>query len=175
MTHHLLQPLLITALVVTEVGIWQLRIALATRGHKRVAAALGAMNALLSVAALAQVVTHMDRPANVAGYAVGVAMGVYLGIAADEWLATDWLEYRLYLDEDADLLASRLRELGWRVTQQPVVGPSGPADLLHVAVSSRRRQLLEHDLDRLAPLTPRTTSRLTITNPDVAPQASRAG
>ena len=67
------QPVLIAVMVVLEVAVWQVRVALATRGRKRIAAALGAVNAVISVVALGQVVTNLDRPANVAGYAVGVA------------------------------------------------------------------------------------------------------
>jgi uncharacterized protein YebE (UPF0316 family) len=79
-----LQPVLIAVLVVLEVAVWQVRVALATRGRKRSAAGLGAVNAVMSVVALGQVVTHLDRPANVAGYAIGVALGVYLGVVVDE-------------------------------------------------------------------------------------------
>ena len=75
------QPVLIAVLVVLEGAVWQVRVALATRGRKREAAALGAVNAVMSVVALGQVVTNLDRPANVAGYAIGVALGVYLGVA----------------------------------------------------------------------------------------------
>jgi uncharacterized protein YebE (UPF0316 family) len=75
-------PVLIAALVVLEVAVWQVRVALATRGRKRIAAPLGAVNAVISVVALGQVVTHLDRPENVAGYALGVAIGVYVGVAA---------------------------------------------------------------------------------------------
>ena len=80
------QPVLIAVLVVLEVAVWQVRVALATRGRKREAAALGAVNAVMSVVALGQVVTNLDRPANVAGYANGVALGVYLGVVVDEGL-----------------------------------------------------------------------------------------
>jgi len=41
---------------------------------------------VMSVVALGQVVTNLDRPANVAGYAIGVALGVYLGVVVDEGL-----------------------------------------------------------------------------------------
>ena len=78
-----LQPVLIAVLVVLEVAVWQVRVALATRGRKRSAAGLGAVNAVMSVVALGQVVTHLDRPANVAGYAIGVALGVYLGVVVE--------------------------------------------------------------------------------------------
>ena len=80
------QPVVIALMVVLEVAVWQVRVALATRGRKRIAAALGAVNAVISVVALGQVVTNLDRPANVAGYAIGVALGVYLGVVVDEGL-----------------------------------------------------------------------------------------
>ena len=53
------QPTLIAVLVVIEVAVWQVRVALATRGRKQVAALLGAVNAVLSVAAIGQVVTNL--------------------------------------------------------------------------------------------------------------------
>jgi uncharacterized protein YebE (UPF0316 family) len=83
MTTVILEPLLITVLVVIEVAVWQVRVAMANRGRKQVAAGLGAVNAVISVVALGQVVTHLDRPANVVGYALGVAAGVYLGVVLD--------------------------------------------------------------------------------------------
>jgi hypothetical protein len=82
----LVQPVLIGALVVVEVAVFHLRVALAARGRRSGATALGALNAVISVAALGQVLTNLDRPLNVLGYAVGVAVGVYLGCVADDRL-----------------------------------------------------------------------------------------
>jgi uncharacterized protein YebE (UPF0316 family) len=79
----MLQPVLIALLVIVEVGVFHLRVALAARGRRTAAAALGAVNAVISVAALGQVFTNLDRPLNVVGYAVGVSVGVYLGCVAD--------------------------------------------------------------------------------------------
>lgn len=169
MNHSHVEPLLIAALVVTEVAVWQLRVALAARGRKRTAAALGAVNALLSVVALARVVTHMERPANVAGYAAGVAVGVYLGILADERLARDPLEYRVLVQDDGELLADRLRQHGWAVTRQVAAGANGPAAVLHVVLDAGAASRLDRDLDRLAPYGSRVRSRL-----HVPPPADRA-
>jgi len=83
---HLVQPVLIALLVIVEVGVFHLRVALAGRGHRSGATALGAVNAVISVAALGQVLTNLDRPLNVVGYAVGVSIGVYLGCVADDRL-----------------------------------------------------------------------------------------
>jgi uncharacterized protein YebE (UPF0316 family) len=83
---HLVQPVLIGLLVIVEVAVFHLRVALAARGRRSGATALGAVNAVISVAALGQVLTNLDRPLNLVGYAVGVAVGVYLGCVADDRL-----------------------------------------------------------------------------------------
>ena len=105
------QPAIIAVLVVLEVAVWQVRVALATRGRKRSAAVLGAVNAVLSVAAIGQVVTNLDRPANIAGYAFGVAVGVYLGVIVDARFAGDPVEYRVVLPgEDVETAARTARQ-----------------------------------------------------------------
>ena len=140
--------------------MWQLRVALATKGRRRSAAVLGAVNAVISVAALAQVLTHLDRPGNVAGYAVGVAIGVYLGCAADERLAGDPIEQRVVVPGNGAELATQLRARGWPVTVQAATGLRGPAAVLFVAVDAARGAEVERDLTRLAPEAFRTSSRL---------------
>ena len=132
------QPVVIALMVVLEVAVWQVRVALSTRGRKRIAAALGAVNAVISVVALGQVVTNLDRPANVVGYAVGVAVGVYLGVVADGRFAGDPVEYRVVLPGDGAASAAELRARGWPVTVQHAVGLTGPATVLAVAVDAGR-------------------------------------
>jgi uncharacterized protein YebE (UPF0316 family) len=155
-----LQPLLIAVLVVLEVAVWQLRVALATRGRKRIAAGLGAVNAVLSVVALAQVVTNLDRPANVAGYAVGVAAGVYLGVVADGRLAGDPVEHRVVLSGDGVQATAALSARGWPVMAQPALGAGGPVTVLVLTVPAGRTAEAERDLDRLVPGAFRSSTRL---------------
>ncbi len=154
------QPVLIAVLVVLEVAVWQVRVALATRGRKRIAAPLGAINAVISVVALGQVVTNLDRPENVAGYALGVAVGVYVGVAADGRFAGDPVEYRVVLSDDGAGPAAELRARGWPVTVQRVLGLQGPATMLFVVVDAGRTAEIERDLAQLAPDGFRTSMRL---------------
>ncbi len=160
----LVQPVLIAVLVVLEVAVWQVRVALATRGRKRSAAVLGAVNAVMSVVALGQVVTHLDRPENIAGYAVGVAAGVYLGVVADGRLAGDPVEHRVVLPGDGAGPAAALRARGWPVTALPALGLDGPATALFVVVDAGRTADVERDLELLAPHGFRTSSRLRSAN-----------
>jgi len=119
-------------------GRWQVRVALATRGRKQSAAVLGAVNAVPSVVALGQVLTHLDRPANIAGYAVGVAVGVYVGVVPDGRFADDPVEYRVVLSGDGAGPAAELRARGWPVTMQSACGLTGPATVLLLVVGAGR-------------------------------------
>ena len=159
------QPVVIALMVVLEVAVWQVRVALATRGRKRIAAALGAVNAVISVVALGQVVTNLDRPANVVGYAVGVAVGVYLGVVADGRFAGDPVEYRVVLPGDGAASAADLRGRGWPVTVQHAVGLTGPATVLSVAVDAGRTAEVERDLERYVPDGFHTSTRLRSAKP----------
>jgi len=140
---------LIAVLVVLEVGVWQVRMTVAARGRKRAAAALGALNAVIQVVALGQVVTNLDRPANIAGYAIGVAIGVYLGVAVGGRLAGDPVEHRVVVPGDGVPLATLLRDRGWPVTIQPALGHDGPAAALTVVVDGPRSTEVERDLARI--------------------------
>ena len=160
MIDAVIQPVVIGVLVILEVAVWQVRVALSTRGRKRIAAGLGAVNAVLSVVAISQVVTNLDRPANIAGYAAGVAIGVYLGVVVDGRFAGDPVEYRIVLAGDGSGLAGELTERGWPVTRHAVQGPAGPATVVSVVTRSRRVADLNRALESLAPEGLRTTSRL---------------
>jgi uncharacterized protein YebE (UPF0316 family) len=155
-----LQPIFIALLVVVEVCVWQVRVAMAARGRKRSAAALGALNAVIQVVALGQVVTGLDKPANVAGYAVGVAAGVYLGVAVGGRLAADPVEHRVVVPGDGFEVAERLRARGRPVTMQPAVGLEGPATVLFVVAGTAATAAVERDLAECAPHGFRTSSSL---------------
>jgi len=154
------QPAIIAILVVLEVAVWQVRVALATRGRKRSAAVLGAVNAVLSVAAIGQVVTNLDRPANIAGYAFGVAVGVYLGVIVDARFAGDPVEYRVVLPGENVDTAEALRARGWPVTMHPAHGIDGPATVLTLVVRANRAAQVERELQQLTPGGFHTSTRL---------------
>ena len=160
MSTVIVQPLIIAVLVVVEVAVWQVRVAMATRGRKRTAAALGAVNAVISVVALGQVVTNLDRPANVAGYALGVALGVYLGVVVDARFSRHPVEFRVVLPGDGTGVAEALRARGWPVTAQAASGLTGPATALYVVVEGPATADVERDLDLVAPHGFRTSSVL---------------
>ena len=84
---EMLRPAVIAGLVLTEVGLWQWRVLIASRGNRGGAVALGAVGAILQITAISQVVTNVTDPLSIAAYAIGVGAGVLLGLIAGDRLS----------------------------------------------------------------------------------------
>lgn len=150
---ELLRPLLIAALVLTEVGLWQWRMFLAARGQLGPAVTLGAVGACLQVTAIGQVVTNLNDPLSIAAYAAGVGGGVLLGCLVSERLSRG--RVRLEVIGSSPELPEDLRARGWLAT-------GGLLDGQPLYVTADRRQLgvLERELTSLAPGTAWVVSEL---------------
>ena len=145
----ILRPLVISGLVLTEVGLWQWRMVIASRGNRYGAVGLGALGAVLQITAISQVVTNAMDPVSVAAYAIGVAAGVLLGLVAGDQLSGGSIAVTVV--SATTELADDLRALGWRVTAQAGNGGAGPVTVLSLAVSHRHEARLHRDVTRLAP------------------------
>src|SRR4051812_10968219 len=92
--NHVVQfrPLLIGALVITEVALWQWRTFIAHRGGRAAATLLGVVGAALQITAITQVMADVHDVLSVLAYAGGVGCGVLFGIVASERLTPGRLE-----------------------------------------------------------------------------------
>jgi uncharacterized protein YebE (UPF0316 family) len=144
-----IRPLLIAALVVTEVGLWQWRMVIAARGSRSSAMALGMLGALLQITAISQVVTNVDDPLSVGAYAVGVGIGVLLGLIAGDRLTPGTIGVTIVTPVAG--VAAGLWARGWQVTAHEAVGANGPVTVLFVRISRRNEARLHRDVAHLAP------------------------
>lgn len=78
----------LAALATVNVGLWTLRVALAAAGRRAVASLTAGTEALLFAVTFGTVVTGLDNPVRVGGYAVGVAAGTLVGIVVHERLSS---------------------------------------------------------------------------------------
>ncbi|RKS80238.1 uncharacterized protein YebE (UPF0316 family) [Motilibacter peucedani] len=153
-----LRPLLVLALVLTEVGLWQWRVLLTGRGRTGLPVLLAILGAVLQVTAIAQVVTNVGETLTTAAYAAGVGGGVLLGVLVAARFAQEPVRVSVVTRDAA--LEGLLRERGWPVLAY--AGSSGDAvvSVLQVLAPARRRTALLADLDALAPRTPRSVEVL---------------
>jgi len=145
----IVRPLLIATLVLTEVGLWQWRMVIAARGSRSSAMMLGTLGALLQITAISQVVTNVDDPLSIGAYALGVGIGVLLGLIAGDRLTPGTIGVTI-VTPDADV-AHGLWERGWPVTAHDAIGANGPVRVLFVRINRRHEARLHRDVAHLTP------------------------
>jgi uncharacterized protein YebE (UPF0316 family) len=146
---HAEKALVIAGLVLAEVGLWQWRMVISGRGGKVAAMLLGGVGAILQITAISQVVTNLDDPLSVAAYALGVSLGVLLGLVMGERLTPGTVGVTVVTTSTG--LADDLWARGWPVTLQQGQGGDGPVDIVFVAVNRRQEPALRRTIRQLAP------------------------
>lgn len=145
----IVRPLLIAALVLTEVSLWQWRMVIAARGSRSSAMMLGTLGALLQITAISQVVTNVDDPLSIGAYALGVGIGVLLGLIAGDRLTPGTIGVTIVTPDGG--VADRLWARGWQVTAHDAVGANGPVTVLFARINRRHEARLHRDVAHLAP------------------------
>ncbi len=147
--------LLIFLLRIVDVSMSMMRMILAVRGHRGIAAFIGFFEVLIWLVAVGHALQHMQSIWHIVGYAGGFATGNYVGV---------WLEGRFALGMNVvravfrgdplgnagPVAASVLREQGYAVTEMPGRGKESAVDILNIVVPRRRvpevlRTLQEQD------------------------------
>lgn len=159
----------LAALAAGSVSLWTLRVAVAAAGRRLTAAVIAALEAVLFALAFSAVITALDDPLRIAGYAVGVASGTLLGIAADERLSTGQSLVRIVVDGDGLTEMSALRALGWPVTRTRADGVRGGVAVLTVAVDDAALTRLRTDIDHTVQTGFETIERLRAVRPTALP------
>jgi uncharacterized protein YebE (UPF0316 family) len=141
--------LLIAVLVLTEVGLWQWRMVVADRGHRLGAVVLGGVGAVLQITAITQVVTNVGDPLSVGAYAVGVGMGVLVGLIAGERLTPG--ATGVMITTTAPDAAASMWARGWPAIAYAGRDETGPVTVLFVPIDRRHEARLHRDVAHLAP------------------------
>jgi len=121
-----------------DVGISTVRIVLLGRGRRTLAAALGFVESLIWVIAVARVLSGLQDPWRMVAFAAGFAAGTYLGSLVEEWLAIGQSLLRVVAPVETDQVAPLLREMGFGATVLNGDGMKGEVRLT-LAVIPRRR------------------------------------
>lgn len=151
-----LNGLLIFGLRITDMSLDTLRVLFVVRGQKKVAWILGFCQSAVFVMAITRVLTDLNNPLVVLGYAAGFATGNVLGIMIEERLAIGHLQLQIVSRRRGNALARALRASGYGVTEISARGRDGAVRLLTVNVlrrdAARARQVI-HRFDEDAFIT----------------------
>ena len=142
-----LGALLIFGLRIIDVSMSMVRMLLAVRGHRMLAAGLGFVEVLIWVVAVGYALQHLNSPIHVIGYAAGFAAGNYVGIWLESKFALGMSVIHAVLNAgtvgDDPLagpgVAHALRDAGYAVTE--LHGRGRDQDVLMLNVVIPRRQV----------------------------------
>jgi uncharacterized protein YebE (UPF0316 family) len=125
---------LIFLLRVTDMALDTLRVLMVMRGRKGIAWILGFFQSAIFILAISSVLTHLDNPLNVIGYAAGFATGNVVGMWIEERLAIGHASITIVSSRRGAAIADHLRAEGFAVTEIPARGKDGMVSLLTCSV-----------------------------------------
>ena len=127
-----LLPLLIFLSRVTDVTMDTLRIIFVSRGNKIVAPILGFFEILIWLIAITRIMANLDNFVTYIAYALGFAVGNYVGLRVEEKLAIGTQLIRIITVSDASRLINNFREKGFGATAINAEGKNGLVQVIFV-------------------------------------------
>lgn len=135
-TENILLALFIFAARVVDVSLGTFRQTLVIRGKKGFAVCIAFFESLIWVTAVSRVLTNVSDPLTTLAFALGFAMGTFVGISIENLFKLGDQVVRIF-SNDGEELAHLLREEGYRVTIFDGQGRNGLVKLLFVQVKRR--------------------------------------
>lgn len=161
-TTTILTALMIFGLRVTDMALDTLRVLVVMRGQKKIAWVLGFFQSSIFVVAIGTVLSNLDNPLNVIGYAAGFATGNVVGMFIEEKLAIGHTMISIVSSRLGTAIAETLRENGYAVTEISARGKDGMVTLLNVNV-------LRKNIGAVRQLVNETDAEAFITSEDIRP------
>jgi uncharacterized protein YebE (UPF0316 family) len=147
---------LIFVLRVSDMTLDTLRVLVVMRGRKGIAWILGFFQSLIFVIAITTVLSNLDNPLNILGYAAGFATGIVVGMKIEERLAIGHIQLSIISPRRGAALAERLRAEGYAITEISGRGKDGMVTMLSCSVLRKNVptvQQLVNDVDDSAFIT----------------------
>jgi uncharacterized protein YebE (UPF0316 family) len=153
---------LIFILRVSDMSMDTLRVLVVMRGKKGIAWVLGFFQALIFVVAIGSVLSNLQNPLNILGYAAGFATGNVVGMLIEERLAIGHVQLSIVSSHLGSAIAERMRAEGYAITEIPARGKDGVVSLLSCSV-------LRKSVDRVQRIVNEADGSAFITVEDVRP------
>ncbi len=142
---------LIFLLRVSDMTLDTLRVLVVMRGKKSIAWVLGFFQASIFVLAISSVLSNLDNPLNVIGYAAGFATGNVVGMLIEERLAIGHAHLNIVSSRYGSAIAEQLRGQGYAVTEIPARGKDGSVLLLNASVMRKHVDKVRKLVDQIDP------------------------
>ncbi len=125
---------LIFFLRVCDMSLDTLRVLFVMRGKKQIAWGLGFFQSAIFVLAIGKVLTQVNNPLNIIGYAAGFATGNVVGMLIEERIAIGHIMMNIISPRRGSAIVAHLRENGFAVTELAGRGKDGMVSLINCSV-----------------------------------------
>jgi uncharacterized protein YebE (UPF0316 family) len=133
--------LVIFGLRVLNMTLDTLRVLFTLRGKKALSWIMGFFVSLIFVLLITSVLSNVNSPLYIIAYAAGFATGGVVGMWIEERLAIGFTHLQIISPRRGVIMAEKLRENGFAVTEIPARGKDGMVSMLSLSV--RRKQAVE--------------------------------
>lgn len=140
-SNPLIGALVIFGFRVLNIALDTLRMIFTLRGMKVLSWVVGFMVSLIYVLLLTSVLSNLNNPLYIISYAAGFATGGVVGMWIEERLALGFTNIQIISSRRGAVMAEKLRENGFGVTEIPARGKDGMVSMLSLSV--RRKQVVE--------------------------------
>ena len=130
-------PILIVVARITDVTFGTLRIILLSKGMKKIAPVIGFFESLIWILVAARIITDLTNPVTYIAYALGYALGTYVGISIEGRLQLGKVIVRAFIAKDSTKLESVLRENNFGLTTIDATGRDGHVKVLYIVLNRK--------------------------------------
>lgn len=140
-------PFLIFIARMSDVTLATLRNILLSKSVKYIVPFLGFFEVMIWLLAISQIMKNLSNPLCFIAYAMGYAMGIFIGIKIEERLALGLQVMRIITVNDSDALKNALIAQSFGITSISAMGAKGPVQIMLTVVKRKDipgvRQLIE--------------------------------
>jgi uncharacterized protein YebE (UPF0316 family) len=138
---YIVVPLLIIAARIADQTLGTLRLVYLSKGFKHIAPILGFFEVLIWITAVSQILRELNNFYYYVMYALGFALGNYIGLLIEEKISIGKILIRVFLKEQVKEITNNLIEKGFGITILDAEGSRGPVKVVFSIISRKKIHL----------------------------------
>jgi uncharacterized protein YebE (UPF0316 family) len=166
-------PFLIFLARVLDVSLGTIRIVFISKGIKYLSAIVGFFEVLIWLMALRQIMKNLDSLVCFLAYAIGFAMGNFVGILIEDKIAIGRLIIEIFSKQNTQDLVAALKGNGFGVTTIEAQGSKGKVSIIHLTIRRKDRKKVIRAIDQFNPRAFYTIEEARSVNEGVFPYKER--
>jgi uncharacterized protein YebE (UPF0316 family) len=144
-------PLLICCSRIIDVSLGTMRIIFLSKGYRVLAPVMGFFEVLIWIIVISQVMQNLTNIINYVAYALGFALGSYVGLAIERRLSLGMVVVRVITAKDAGDLITFMRKEGYGVTVVNGEGSSGRVKIIFTVIKRTAIDTVVGHIKRFSP------------------------